>query len=787
MSSSPSSSSSSTLISSLLLCCFLWSTFWVSLPVSAKPAESKDGMRASMDILGDGSTKGDVTVTSSSSDHEEEEEDLPAPKTHNCTQSHRPHSNDSNKFQVLHNQVWWDQVCQIGLVWNQTLCRCDYERETKQDDGGAPNSACMDYRAHQELSGKYQQKVNGVWLTRDCSLAVSGLVWNQTSCRCAWAPEGNTHPLDFERNTPCDTMLNVTFERGLVDEAKSSFLELTSGAILALRHYKRNGGDVNTAAYFQNAVMTVWYFAGNEMSGSLRVEFRFKAEDSPLTRTSYQILLSNGCNVTGLGYTPPTLAIGYRAADRSFLLALHTANIRKAIVCTRDLDPYAWHQVSLIYEDGTLLFRVNGFPCIISSDFTGEVQKTSCPLTIGADPLEKEARYMGYMDDLLVARHCRRFVEQAPLLLEDGKEDEHTDNKEKNKDNAINAPAQSSSDAQKDSSISAKDKSVDKSGQRGDKSEDDQSDKSDQRVVKPGDKSRQRIDKSEQDSVQLNQHNDKSVPQQRGKPDQSGTKSVQHDDESAHRDDKSDDKSHLHGDKPSGDKSEGNVVNSARYSSKLSRSGRLDTATQLREKSEQVNDKSAQRSDKSAQRSDKSAQRSEKSDKSAQRSDKSAQRSDKSAQRSDKSTQHSDKSAQRSDKSAQRSDNSAQHSDKSAQRSDKSVQGSDKSAQRSDNSAQRSDKSAQRSDKSAQSEDKSAKGDNSSRHGNNSEQRDSKPAEGSNQSSPRGNGNSTRRNDKSVQEEDTSTKRKDRPAVPMKRKSKSIGETKTPTSFRAIA
>ena len=72
--------------------------------------------------------------------------------------------------------------------------------------------------------------------------------------------------------------------------------------------------------------------------GGVRVAVcRFKAEDSPVTRERYQILLSNGCNVTGLGYTTPSLAIGYRANDKSFLLALHTDNVRKAIVCTRDL------------------------------------------------------------------------------------------------------------------------------------------------------------------------------------------------------------------------------------------------------------------------------------------------------------------------------------------------------------------------------------------------------------------------------------------------------------------
>lgn len=343
-------------------------------------------------------------------EEEEEEMEHTTRKPYNCSESHRPHRNDSNKFQVRHNNVWWDQVCQTGLVWNQSLCRCEYPKD------GYPNEAgweCPDYKPQGEAPGKYLQRVNGVWLTRDCNLAVAGLVWNQTTCRCEWGPEGDKGLLNFDRNTPCDTMLNVTFENGLVDDAKSSFLDLASGSPVSIRHYRARDGQPNKAAYFQDSVLNVWYFAGNEMSGSLRVEFRFKAEDTPETRDRYQILLSNGCNVTGVGYTTPSLAIGYRASDKSFLLALHTANVRKAIVCTRDLEAFSWHLVSLIYEDGTLLFRVDNHPCIISNDFTGEVEKTSCPLTIGADPLEKESKYVGYMDDLMVARYCRRFVEQT--------------------------------------------------------------------------------------------------------------------------------------------------------------------------------------------------------------------------------------------------------------------------------------------------------------------------------------------------------------------------------------
>ena len=38
--------------------------------------------------------------------------------------------------------------------------------------------------------------------------------------------------------------------------------------------------------------------------------------------------------------------------------------------------------------------------------FSGDVQKTPCPLTIGADPLEKESKYIGYMDDVSGGRSC---------------------------------------------------------------------------------------------------------------------------------------------------------------------------------------------------------------------------------------------------------------------------------------------------------------------------------------------------------------------------------------------
>lgn len=40
--------------------------------------------------------------------------------------------------------------------------------------------------------------------------------------------------------------------------------------------------------------------------------------------------------------------------------------------------------------------------------FAGEVEKTACPLTIGADPLEKESRYIGYLDNVSAA--CWPFI-----------------------------------------------------------------------------------------------------------------------------------------------------------------------------------------------------------------------------------------------------------------------------------------------------------------------------------------------------------------------------------------
>ncbi|XP_050412561.2 uncharacterized protein LOC126827323 [Patella vulgata] len=332
---------------------------------------------------------------------------IPTKLAVNCSATHQTHKTDPNKFLVYYNKGWYEQVCQTGLVWNQTLCRCEYASDALE----LPHK-CLDYRPHSFNSSKYEQMVNRKWVVRDCNLAVSGLIWHQTMCRCIWGPDSNENFVHGDEAQPCDTMFNATFETGLIDHAKSSFIELNPGAILSLRQIQ--GKTSTRAAYLQDAFLTVWYFAGNEMSDSLQIEFSFKAEKKSDTKDKYQIIMSNGCNVSELGYTTPSIAIGFRAEDQSFLLAFETANVRKAIVCTRDLLPYQWHKVSLIYEDGTLLLRVDGQPCIISEEFRGPVQKTSCPMTIGTDPLEKESRYVGYLDDITISRYCRRFEEEVP-------------------------------------------------------------------------------------------------------------------------------------------------------------------------------------------------------------------------------------------------------------------------------------------------------------------------------------------------------------------------------------
>ncbi|KAK6993360.1 hypothetical protein BgiMline_009909, partial [Biomphalaria glabrata] len=43
-----------------------------------------------------------------------------------CTATHRAKADNPGAFQVFHNGEWWSQLCQEGLIWNQTLCRCEY-------------------------------------------------------------------------------------------------------------------------------------------------------------------------------------------------------------------------------------------------------------------------------------------------------------------------------------------------------------------------------------------------------------------------------------------------------------------------------------------------------------------------------------------------------------------------------------------------------------------------------------------------------------------------------------
>ncbi|GFO42894.1 hypothetical protein PoB_006939900 [Plakobranchus ocellatus] len=335
---------------------------------------------------------------------------------------------DGTTFQVYDSGRWWTQNCQTGLVWDQTLCRCEYPPGTRwQLD-------CRDFRSVPEGNspGSFQQFVNDAWVTRDCSPSAAGLVWDQDICRCVWGPQG---PEGAVASSPCDIMLNMTFDRGVQDEAKHSFVEVGQGLPLPTRNDPDRGPSHggNRAAYFTDTALNIWYFSDNELGSSLRIEFRYYQDYSARNdgaRTGrdgmrsvgggssvYQMFLSNGCNLTTPGYTAPSVAIGFRPSDQSYLLAFETIGNRKAIVCNRPSNPGRWHRVSLVYEDGTLVMRVDGQPCIISTDFFGPIQKTPCPLTIGADPLDRQSVYRGYLDDLLLARNCRDAAQRRP---EDG-------------------------------------------------------------------------------------------------------------------------------------------------------------------------------------------------------------------------------------------------------------------------------------------------------------------------------------------------------------------------------
>ena len=86
--------------------------------------------------------------------------------------------------------------------------RCEYD---ERPGGLVPVAGCPDYRPRgNATSGKYEQKVNGEWVIRDCNLAVAGLVWNQTACRCTWGADGEVDPLDFERELLLCPLVHLT-------------------------------------------------------------------------------------------------------------------------------------------------------------------------------------------------------------------------------------------------------------------------------------------------------------------------------------------------------------------------------------------------------------------------------------------------------------------------------------------------------------------------------------------------------------------------------------------------
>ncbi|GFR89742.1 hypothetical protein ElyMa_002550000 [Elysia marginata] len=297
-----------------------------------------------------------------------------------CPSSYRATPDgDGTTFQIFDSGRWWTHNCQTGLVWDQTLCRCEYPPDTRWELDCSRVKRCWNL-----------DLVISIRLTLSLNPATS----------------------------PCDIMLNMTFDHGVEDTAKGSFVEVGQGLPLPTRsdpeQGPRRGG--NRAAYFTDTALNIWYFSDNDMGSSLRLEFRFLQDvvarspgygGSPVDTSNYQMFLSNGCNISTPGYMPPSVAIGYRASDHSYLLAFETNAVRKAIVCSRPTAPGRWHSVSLLYEDGTLVMRVDGQPCVVSADFSGPIQKSPCPLTIGADPLDRQGVYRGYLDDLLIARNCR--------------------------------------------------------------------------------------------------------------------------------------------------------------------------------------------------------------------------------------------------------------------------------------------------------------------------------------------------------------------------------------------
>ncbi|RUS89506.1 hypothetical protein EGW08_002739 [Elysia chlorotica] len=374
-----------------------------SASASRRADQSPDDSTGSMGILGE-----DIDALAAQSGS-------PPTQTvplYECPSSYRATPDgDGTTFQIFDSGRWWTHNCQTGLVWDQALCRCEYPPGTRWE------LDCRDFRSVPggAAPGSFQQLVNGAWMTRDCSPSVAGLVWDQDSCRCVWGPGG---PEGVAASTPCDVMLNMTFDHGVEDTAKRSFVEVGQGLPLPTRsdpeQSPRRGG--NRAAYFTDTALNIWYFSDNDMGSSLRLEFRF-LQDSTVRgngasggmsdSSTYQMFLSNGCNISASGYMAPSVAIGYRASDQSYLLAFETSAVRKAIVCNRPTVPGRWHSVSLLYEDGTLVMRVDGQACIISADFSGSIQKSPCPLTIGADPLDRQGVYRGFLDDLLIARNCQ--------------------------------------------------------------------------------------------------------------------------------------------------------------------------------------------------------------------------------------------------------------------------------------------------------------------------------------------------------------------------------------------
>lgn len=123
--------------------------------------------------------------------------------------------------------------------------------------------------------------------------------------------------------SPCDVMLNVTFNNEVVvDHAKGAWIQRPWDSRIIIR--KVSGAIGNWAAHIRDSAMRVFYFAGNAWSDMMQIFISFRADKDERTEDKFQMLLSNGCNYTWIGYFEPSVALSYRAKDGTLKLQFQT-------------------------------------------------------------------------------------------------------------------------------------------------------------------------------------------------------------------------------------------------------------------------------------------------------------------------------------------------------------------------------------------------------------------------------------------------------------------------------